>query len=269
MLKAAFSLAQDLSREAGQMAMHYFRSDLGLPTAYKEDLSPVTQADREIELFLRREIQKRFPEHRILGEEFGEHSPEKKGHHDYQWILDPIDGTRSFAHGIPVFGIQLALVYRGTPIVGVIHLPALQEHIAAAQGMGCFWNGRKAQVSQQTDQSRVLAQIHERDLARSQAPDLADWLKNIENERNWGDCYSFVLAATGRVEIAMDPRMQVWDSAPLPILMQEAGGVFFDWQGHSSIWSGSVVCTTPYWAPVLQEMLEKGRSLATLDPSKK
>lgn len=266
MLKAAFSLAQDLSREAGQMAMHYFRSDLGLHTEYKEDFSPVTQADREIELFLRQEIQKRFPEHGILGEEFGAQKHEKNS--DYLWILDPIDGTRSFAHGIPVFGIQLALTHRGIPIIGVIHLPALQEHIAAAQGMGCFWNGRKAQVSKQTQQQHVLAHVHERDLARHKAPDLKTWLAAIENERNWGDCYSFVLAATGRVEVAMDPRMQVWDSAPLPILMQEAGGVFFDWQGQQSIWNESVVCTTPHWAPILQEMLENGRSLATLDPSK-
>lgn len=265
MLKAAFSLAQDLSREAGQMAMHYFRSDLRLQTEYKNDLSPVTQADREIELFLRKAIQKHYPEHGILGEEFGQESPVTPC--DYQWILDPIDGTRSFAHGIPVFGIQLALTYKGTPILGVIHLPALQEHIAAAQDMGCFWNGEKARVSQQTQHKHVLAHIHERDLARSQAPPLAGWLAQIENERNWGDCYSFVLAATGRVEVAMDPRMQVWDSAPLPILMREAGGVFFDWQGQDSIWTGSVVCTTPHWASILRPLLEKASSLATLDPS--
>lgn len=261
MLKEAFTLAQRLATEAGQEALGYFRQAERLKTEYKSDASPVTQADREIERFLRAEIQKHYPDHQVLGEEFGAGSQ----HSDYQWILDPIDGTRSFAHGIPVFGVQIALTYQKEPILGVIHLPALQEHIAAAEGMGCFWNGERAQVSQETRHARVLAHVHERDLARERAPALKDWLSQVENERNWGDCYSFVLAATGRIEVAMDPRMQVWDSAPLPILMREAGGVFFDWQGHETIWSGSVVCTTPHWAPVLRKCLEKPETLGRLN----
>lgn len=258
-LTTAFAFSQSIAREAGQIAMDYFRQPQQLQTTYKKDHSPVTEADRHIERFLRHQIQEQYPDHDILGEEFGslsEQSGSQGKSSDYLWILDPIDGTRSFAHGIPVFGVQVALIYRRQPIVGVIHLPALQEHIAAAEGLGCFWNGEKAQVSAQGSLDRLLAHVHERDLARERSPALAPWLGQIENERNWGDCYSFVLAATGRVELAMDPRMQIWDSAPLPILMKEAGGVFFDWQGEDSIWTGSVVCTTPIWAENVSTMLK-------------
>ena len=143
----------------------------------------------------------------------------------------------------------------------MIHLPALQEQVAAAEGLGCFWNGEKARVSETASLERLLVHVHERDLARERAAALEPWLQQVEHERNWGDCYSFVLAATGRVELAMDPRMQVWDSAPLPILMKEAGGVFFDWQGQDSIWTGSVVCTTPIWASNVRSLLKNEKIL--------
>lgn len=258
-LSSTFSFAQSIAREAGQMALDYFRQPQQLHTTYKQDHSPVTEADRHIERFLRQQIQEKFPDHDILGEEYGaEYGRQKSGlqHSDYLWVLDPIDGTRSFAHGIPVFGVQVALIYRKHPIVGVIDLPALQEHVAAAEGLGCFWNGEKAQVSTNASLERLLVHVHERDLARERSPGLVPWLAQVEHERNWGDCYSFVLAATGRIELAMDPRMEIWDSAPLPILLKEAGGVFFDWQGEDSIWSGSAVCTTPIWADKISMMLK-------------
>lgn len=259
-LAKAFAFAQAIAKEAGDMAMDYFRQPQHLQTTYKPDHSPVTVADQAIEYFLRQHIQNTFPDHDILGEEYGKQAGRQslRGKPaDYLWILDPIDGTRSFAHGIPVFGVQVALIYRQQPIIGVIHLPALQEHIAAAEGQGCFWNGEKAHVSTNADVERLLVHVHERELAREQAMALGPWLQQVEHERNWGDCYSFVLAATGRVELAMDPRMQIWDSAPLPVLMKEAGGVFFDWQGQDSIWTGSVVCTTPIWAPKVRSLLKK------------
>jgi histidinol-phosphatase len=256
-LNKVFDFAQTIAREAGQMAMDYFRQPQLLRTAYKEDRSPVTVADRAIEDFLRQHIQRAFPDHDILGEEQGALAGRQNSGQaaDYLWILDPIDGTRSFAHGIPVFGVQVALIYRQQPIIGVIHLPALQEHVAAAEGLGCFWNGEKARVSTHAAVEHLLVHVHERDLARERAVALGPWLQQVEHERNWGDCYSFVLAATGRVELAMDPRMQIWDSAPLPVLMKEAGGVFFDWQGQDSIWTGSVVCTTPIWASKVRRLL--------------
>lgn len=253
-LSSTFSFAQSIAREAGQMALDYFRQPEQLRTTYKQDRSPVTEADRHIERFLRQQIQERFADHDILGEEYGQANASGQNA-DYVWILDPIDGTRSFSHGIPVFGVQVALVYRGQPIIGVIHLPALGEQVAAAEGLGCFWNGEKTQVSSNTSLDRLLVHVHERDLARERSPALVPWLAQVEHERNWGDCYSFVLAATGRIDLAMDPRMEVWDSAPLPILLKEAGGVFFDWQGEDTIWSGSVVCTTPSWASQVRALL--------------
>ncbi len=250
-LSRTLDFANTLTREAGEMAMKHFRHSKRVE--YKADRSPVTLADREIEQFLRSEIERQFPEHQILGEEFDA----KTSASDYTWILDPIDGTRSFAHGIPVFGIQMALVYKKKPVVGVIHLPALGEHIAAARGLGCRWNEETCRVSAQQQVERLLVHVHERELSRQTAPKLSPWLAQTENERNWGDCYSFILVATGRAEVAMDPRMQVWDTAPLPVLVEEAGGVFFDWQGENSIWTGSAVTTTPELAPTLLTLLEK------------
>lgn len=237
-MKSILAEAEALSREAGKIAMHYFQQPLTIER--KEDQSPVTEADREIELFLRQALSQRYPDHGILGEEWGEIRPES----DWQWILDPIDGTRSFARGIPIFGIQLALAYRKKPILGVIHLPALGEHIAALEGHGCHWNGKPCFVSKRSAQEAVV-HAHEWDLINKQSPDLFQWLSQREHLRNWGDCYSFVLLATGRIEAALDPRMQIWDSAPLPVLIKEAGGIFMDWQEQDSIWSGQVIAGTP------------------------
>ncbi len=247
-MKSILAEAEALSREAGQMAMHYFQQPL--PVERKSDHSPVTQADREIELFLRQQLSQRYPEHGILGEEWGALRPES----DWQWILDPIDGTRSFARGIPVFGIQLALAYKNKPVLGVIHLPALGEHIAALEGQGCKWNRKPCFVSERPiDQAIVHA--HEWDLIGKQSPALYDWLGTREHLRNWGDCYSFVLVASGRIEAALDPRMQVWDSAPLPVLIKEAGGIFMDWQQKDSIWSGQVISGTPAMISQIKQIL--------------
>jgi len=238
--------ATELAAQAGQLALQFFRQRLQVE--WKADGSPVTAADRAVEAFLRQALQTAFPAHDILGEEGGEQLTGA----DWLWILDPIDGTRSFARGIPVFGVQMALCYHRVPVLGVIELPALQEQVVAAQGLGCFWNGSRCQVSTQQRPERSLVHVHETHLVRTQAPELATWLDQVQLERNWGDCYSFVLVATGRAEAALDPRMQVWDSAPLPVLLQEAGGVFVDWQGQPTIWTGSVACLNPHFAELLK-----------------
>lgn len=253
MLQAYLDTALGLAREAGQQALHVFHQPelLKQRISWKADASPVTATDQALERYLRTELSQRYPEHGILGEEYGASQQQN----DYLWILDPIDGTRSFARGIPVFGIQLALCYQRQPVLGVIALPALGETVAAAQGLGCRWNGRPCKVSDVAQPEQALVYVHERELARERCLPLGPWLTGCQLERNWGDCYSFVQVITGRAEAALDPRMQVWDSAPLPVLVQEAGGQFFDWQGNSSIWSGSVVVSNAALAPVLKGLL--------------
>lgn len=223
-----------------------------LEVEWKADNSPVTALDRRIEAQLRQALAEHFPTHGVLGEEAGGEIADC----DYAWILDPIDGTRSFARGIPVFGIQLALTHRQRPILGVIHLPALGETLAAADGLGCRLNGELCRVSSMADPARALIHVHERQLARERSPALDAWLAGCQLERNWGDCYSFVLVASGRAEAALDPRMEVWDSAPLPVLLREAGGSFSDWQGLDTIWSGSVVTSNAALAGVLRDLLQ-------------
>lgn len=249
--------SRQLAREAGQLALQYFRQPAALQLQWKDDGSPVTAADRAVESFLREALQARWPEHGILGEEDGLQATAS----DWLWILDPIDGTRSFARGIPVFGVQLALCYRREPVLGVIDLPALGEQVAAAEGLGCFWNGERCRVSDERRLSHSLIQLHEQGLARQQLPALDALLASAQLERNWGDCYSFVLAATGRAEAALDPRMQVWDSAPLPVLIREAGGVFLSWRGGSSIWDHSVACMNTAMAERLEPLFKAGSVL--------
>lgn len=250
--------SRQLAHEAGQLALQYFRQPAAeLQLQWKADGSPVTAADAAVEAFLRQALQARYPEHGILGEEAGLQATAS----DWLWILDPIDGTRSFARGIPVFGVQLALCHRREPVLGVIDLPALGEQVAAADGLGCFWNNAPCRVSDEGQLSHSLIHLHEQALARQQRPELDSLLAEAQLERNWGDCYSFVLVATGRAEAALDPRMQVWDSAPLPVLIREAGGIFLSWQGGSSIWDHSVACMNPAMARRLEPLFKAGSVL--------
>lgn len=252
-LQTILTLAEALAREAGQLALRHFgRRHDSSAVSWKSDASPVTQTDQAVEVFLRQGLSSHFPEHGLLGEEQG---PERESA-KLCWIIDPIDGTRSFARGIPIFGIQLALVYQGRPVLGVIDLPALGETVCAADGLGCYLNGERTQVSGISDPAQALIHVHERDLARGRSPRLGPWLEGVQLERNWGDCYSFILVATGRAEAALDPRMQVWDSAPLPVLLREAGGWFSDWEGNDSIWTGSVVTANALLAPRLLDLLQ-------------
>jgi histidinol-phosphatase len=144
-LEELLQVAQELARNAGSITLEHFGRVLSSRT--KGDGTPVTEADVAAETYLREEILRRYPEHGILGEEFGETNPEAS----VRWILDPIDGTRSFMRGIPLYGVLLGIEVEGVPSVGVVHFPALGETVAAALGEGCYWNGRPARVSAVSD----------------------------------------------------------------------------------------------------------------------
>jgi histidinol-phosphatase len=219
----------------------------------KADLTPVTIADRAAEQLARSLIETRFPHDGIIGEEFGESRPGATR----RWILDPIDGTRSFVHGVPFYGVLVAVEDNGEAIAGVAHFPALNETVSAALGEGCWWNGRRARVSDTTDLSKslVLTTSYEGiercnyeagwDRVRSRAGTV----------RTWGDCYGHALVATGRAEAMFDASMKLWDAAALRPIIEEAGGVFTDWQGQPTHHGDSVISTNSALAREIRGLL--------------
>jgi len=232
-------VALSAAREAGEVTLRYFLKNLAVET--KADLSPVTIADRESEQVLRQRIEQRFPDHGILGEEFGAVRDDAA----YRWMLDPIDGTLSFIHGVPLYGVMVGLQHAGEPELGVVHFPALGETIWAQRGGGAWWNGRRAKVS---DVARLAdATLLTTDLAGFVAAGFDVAYQRLRSavrlERTWGDCYGHMLVATGRAEVMVDPILHQWDACALLPILEEAGGRFTDWDGARSISSGSGLST--------------------------
>lgn len=235
LLDLALAAAQD----AGEVVLGYFQRDLAVEQ--KSDETPVTVADREGERRLRARIEERFPEHGILGEEFGIVRAEAP----YRWVLDPIDGTQSFIRGVPLWGVMVGLEQQGEPLVGVLHFPALQETVWARRGGGAWWNGNRAAVS-------PVARLEEATLLMSdprtfqpvgQQPALERVRARTKLERSWGDCYGHALVATGRADIMLDPIMSEWDACPLLPILEEAGGRFSDWTGARTVRGGNAIST--------------------------
>lgn len=237
---ALLAFALDAAWRAGRLTLGYFQT--GVAAERKADNSPVTVADREAEQTLRRMIADAWPTHGIIGEEYGR-SPARGS--DYTWILDPIDGTKSFVSGVPLYATLLALTVRDEPLIGVAHFPALDETVYAVRGGGCFWNGRRARVSavSQMDQAVLLASgLHFEPFPAKAAA----WERLVAAtyiQRTWGDAYGYALVATGRAELMVDPIMSLWDCGPLQVIMEEAGGTFTDWQGNATIYAGESIAT--------------------------
>ena len=244
-------MASDLSRyldfarqtawEAGRLTLATFQTSH--ETEYKEDSSPVTIADRAAEEFIRQKIAATYPDHAILGEEYGEASSGAS----HRWIIDPIDGTKSFICGVPIYAVLLALEIDGESVAGVAHFPALDEMIAAAQGLGCSRNGRACRVSSKSPLSKaIIAHADTSSFARQGAAKGAAWDRLRQAtyyNAGWCDAYGYALVATGRIEVMLDPIMNIWDCAPLLPIIREAGGYFGDWQGRERIDGGEAVAT--------------------------
>jgi myo-inositol-1(or 4)-monophosphatase len=229
--------ATEIAFRAGRQALSYFQT--GVEADRKEDLSPVTIADRAGEELLRRLIHERFPGHAVMGEEMG-----ASGDSRHRWILDPIDGTRSFVRGVPLFGVLVALEIEGEPVVGVCYLPALDEMVAAGRGEGCRWNGRPARVSSVSSLENALVSLTEPATLSDMHPGFWERLKKKAGAiRGYSDCYGHVLVATGRAEVMLDPVMNVWDNAAFLPILEEAGGTFTDWSGRRTIDGGSAIST--------------------------
>jgi histidinol-phosphatase len=207
----------------------------------KADNSPVTVADRETERKLRELIGRAWPDHGIIGEEYGQAANTA----DFTWIIDPIDGTKSFVQGVPLYGVLIGLTKGQSPVVGVAHFPALNETVYAARGEGCYWNGRRVHVSTVDAINRAVLLASEvlipDNLAKSEA-----WQRLARAayiRRTWGDSYGYALVATGRAEIMVDAAMHVWDCAPFGVILEEAGGTFTDWTGTPTIYGSDSIAT--------------------------
>jgi histidinol phosphatase-like enzyme (inositol monophosphatase family) len=241
-LADALRLAERAARTGGQIALHHFRK--GVSFRRKSDGSPVTDADVAAEEAVRKLLEQGMPGIPILGEEMGGDSPDKPADRE-RWIVDPIDGTRNFVRGIPLFATLIALEVDGSCTVGAAYSPALDEIITAARGMGCQWNGRPARVSSTDDLSDALVVYGglEDLLAEPNRGPFLELAARTERQRGLGDYYGHLLVATGRAEIMVETSINAWDVACWKVMMEEAGGRFTDLAGIESIYSGSALAT--------------------------
>jgi histidinol phosphatase-like enzyme (inositol monophosphatase family) len=234
----------------GKRTLAYFNAGVAVET--KSDNTPVTRADKEAEIVIRERIAQAFPDHSFLGEEGGT----TEGDPDYKWIIDPIDGTKSFIHGVPLYGVMVGLEIQGVSQVGAIYFPPLGEMICAATGLGCFWNGRPANVSAVSSlrDATLLSSSITTCTRRSDAFARLD--KQVGLTRTWGDSFGYFLVATGRAEIMLDPKISPWDCAPLLPILTEAGGHFSDWDGNATIWGPDAAGTNHNLHDVVMEILQ-------------
>jgi myo-inositol-1(or 4)-monophosphatase len=220
--------SQELAGESGKLIREYFGSQLQVNR--KPDHSPVTIADQEGEALMRRMIEARFPEHQVVGEEGGT-SGRKDA--EFQWLLDPIDGTNSFIHGVPLFGTLIALLERGRPILGVIHLPVAGDLLIGARDRATTLNGRAVRVSDTRELSEAtLTFTCPVDLdERGYGAGFQRLQGKVRLVRSWGDCYGHFMVATGRADIMIDPILDPWDIAALTPCIEGAGGRLTDRAG--------------------------------------
>jgi len=253
--------ARRLARLAGRATLRHFGEVV--ESIAKDDGSPVTAADREAEEILRAGIRKQHPDHGILGEEFGEVS----GAGRVRWILDPIDGTRSFMRGVPLYAILVGIEIEEVPSVGVLHFPALGESVWAGRGLGAFWQpaGTRLEVPASVNGTDTLA----RACALTSDPGFTrgsrvgggwDRLSDaVAYTRSWGDAYGHALVATGRAEVMLDPQeLKPWDAAPLLTILEEAGGRFTDLDGERTIHGGSGLSTNGVLHDEVLALLREG-----------
>ena len=244
-LEARLALARKIARRAAEGTLAFFgRQDLEVEQ--KEDLSPVTVADREAEQLLRREIEASFPNDGIEGEEFGVQT----GTSEFRWLLDPIDGTKSFVSGVPLFGTMVGVLCEDIPQIGVMEFPAIGESIYAARGQGAWHcRGGKPPIAARVSNVDLLSTglfctTGIESFASTGRLSIFQSLQQAARlTRTWGDCYGYLLVATGRAELMLDPVLNLWDTAALMPILEESGGTLTDFHGEKTIFGGEAVAT--------------------------
>ena len=253
--QSRFQFAQTLAKLGGKSTLEYFQSDR-FSVEKKSDRSPVTIADRNAEQIMRAEILANFPDDGIVSEEFGE----QEGTSGYRWILDPIDGTKSFICGVPLYGTMVGVEFELDCMIGAVYCPGIDEGIYAMTGAGA-WHQRgdaepaKAAVSDCTELSESVMVTSE--VLTFDEVDRTRLFKELESQtyvtRTWGDCYGYLLVATGQVELMIDPILNIWDAAAVKPIIEEAGGRFVDWNGDAKIDTGnSFGCCPGIYEQVLE-----------------
>jgi len=230
-----------LSRASADVIKKYFRTDVSVES--KKDDSPVTIADRKAEEVMRELIMKHFPDHGIVGEEFGETNKDAEN----KWILDPIDGTKSFICGAYSFGTLIGLLKNGFPILGVYNHPILNDFLMGDNEETRI-NGEKTFVRNCSELNQaVLLTTDHLNIEIYQDIELFEKLiKEVKLYRNWGDCYGYYLLATGYADIMIDPIMSPWDLLPLIPIIKGAGGVITDYQGNDPVKGSSAVASSQH-----------------------
>ncbi len=238
-------VATEAAYLAGRRAMALYNVgagvESGLGLEIKGDDTPVTIADKEGEQIIRRLVSRHFPDHSVLGEEMGT----TPGHADYRWIIDPIDGTKSFIHGVPMWGVLVGVEVRGEIVAGVCYHAATDEMVTAGKGLGACINGRPARASsvKTLAESTLICTAPHRAQARGDAYDRLQ--PQVRLTRGWGDCYGYTLIATGRAEITLDPRIAPWDCAPFAVILPESGAYFGTWAGERTIYGPDFMGCAP------------------------
>ncbi|MCW8131732.1 MAG: inositol monophosphatase family protein [Planctomycetota bacterium] len=253
-LNDLLSAAMDAAYLGGRRALAYYRTGVEVET--KADQSPVTRADRESEETIRAYIGRHFPTHAIVGEELGS----QPGSAPYRWIVDPIDGTKSFVAGVPMWGVLIGVEVHGKPSVGVIYLAAQDEMISAATGLGCRANGRNARVSSVANLKDAVVLTSDVRMCQDRSDAYDRLAAKAKVVRTWGDACGYALVATGRAEVMLDPAMNPWDCAPMLPILTEAGGHFTDWGGTPTIHGkDSVGCNAALYDEVLAVLKSERR----------
>jgi histidinol phosphatase-like enzyme (inositol monophosphatase family) len=256
-------LAVRAARSAGSETLRWFRQR-SLAVDRKGDGSPVTAADRAAETALREEIAAVFPDDAILGEEFGE----KPGASGYRWVLDPIDGTKSFITGVPLYTTLVAVMRDDLPVLGVIYAPVTEEILYAAAGGptsyavgdGAPTIAKASGVERLAEATFLTSEAASFDKAGARGRrDVYDQLERAcRLTRTWGDAYGYLLVATGRADVMVDPEMNLWDAAALQPIVEGAGGHFSDWQGRPTVHTGNALATNPQLAGLVLSITREG-----------
>lgn len=240
-----------LAEESGNVIRPYFGNPY-LEIETKKDLSPVTAADRGSEEIMRRLIKESYPEHGIIGEEFGE----ENGDAEFVWVLDPIDGTKPFSAGCPLFGTLIALLKEGHPILGCINNPVTGQ-LLIGNNKETTLNGIPVKMREKStlEEARLLASSLE---APAQYQNGANWDRLAERcgeVLTWGDCFGYLMMATGNADIMADPIMNPWDLMALIPVVRGAGGVITDWHGKNPVTGNSILAANPTLHPMVIEIL--------------
>lgn len=231
------SFTIELARASGDFIRPHFGAP-DMTVERKPDTSPVTEADRGAETLMRQMIGARFSEHGIIGEEFGS----ERADAEWVWVLDPIDGTKSFITAVPLWGTLIALLHQGQPVLGCIHQPVL--------GQLMIGDGRTTTLNERPVRTRRCLRIENATLLTSDIGNLARYkngaacdrlLAQAQLVRTWGDCYAYLLLASGWADVCLDPTMNPWDIAALVPIVRGAGGVISDWHGGEPCPADSIV----------------------------